>query len=62
MIKKEWLFIFIILLSFSNYESIAQNCNCNIEQVKNNTVSPCTSTIGTVVNVSTTTELWNAIN
>ncbi len=37
-------------------------CSCNVTEVKNNTVAPCTTTIGTVVNVSTAAQFRQAIN
>ena len=35
---------------------IAQDCDCSVSEVENNTVTPCEYTIGTVVTVYTTTE------
>ncbi len=52
----------IPLVLFINLPLSAQNCNCTLDQVLQNTVNPCTKTIGSVVNVTTTTELKNAIN
>ncbi len=40
----------------------AQACHCTVSQVQNNTVSPCDKVIGQIINVSNTTELYNAIN
>lgn len=42
--------------------SMAQVCDCTLDQVIQNTVAPCTKTIGTVVNVSTVAELKSAIS
>lgn len=39
----------------------AQTCGCTIAEVASNLVSPCTTTVGNVVNVSTVTEFNNAI-
>jgi len=57
--KKPTLLLFG-LLSFCITQS--QNCECNISEVLNNTVTPCALTIGTVVNVSSASEFQNAIN
>ncbi|MCB0695139.1 MAG: T9SS type A sorting domain-containing protein [Lewinellaceae bacterium] len=40
----------------------AQDCQCTVSQVVANTVTPCDKVIGQVINVATTTELYNAIN
>lgn len=56
------LLCFFPLVLFINLPLSAQNCNCTLDQVLQNTVNPCTKTIGSVVNVTTTTELKNAIN
>lgn len=56
------LLICLLCLFPFNLPLIAQNCNCNLEQVLQNTVAPCTKTIGTVVNVATTNELKTAIS
>lgn len=54
--------LWIFPLSLSPFLPLsAQNCNCTLDQVLQNTVTPCTKTIGTVVNVTTTNELKNAI-
>lgn len=51
-----WLYFWTIL--YSN----AQDCNCTIKEVLNNKVISCTKTVGTIVNVSSTSQLYNAIN
>jgi len=54
----------IVFLFFSLGFSVlqAQNCNCTISQVQNNTVTPCNLTIGTVVTVNSVSAFKNAIN
>jgi|GEM_PF-1104396 len=41
---------------------VAQPCNCNVQQVKNNTVAPCNTVVGTIVNVSTAAQFKQAIS
>jgi hypothetical protein len=55
------LFLLLPLFLLIGMTSISQDCNCNIDQVENNTVEPCSIIVGTVDTVSTTTELKNAI-
>ena len=50
-------FLFIITNNLA-----AQDCACTITEVENNTVTPSTATVGTVVTVSNADELRNAIN
>ncbi len=50
----------LFLLSF-HPNLIAQDCNCKVTQVENNTVEPCDKIIGEVVMVSSTSELRTAI-
>lgn len=53
----------LIILLFSSLTSLtAQNCSCTINQVENNTVSPCDYTIGTIVEVKTAQEFRDAIS
>ncbi len=60
---KTKLFFLTVMCYLSTYSTIsAQVCDCNVSQVKNNTVQPCTTTIGTVVNVSTASQFRQAIN
>ena len=40
----------------------SQDCNCTVEQVQDNTVTPCSITIGTVETVSSVTAIRTAIN
>ncbi len=54
------LFLLVILFSFSSILS-AQDCNCTIAEVQNNTVEPCDLVIGETVTVSTAEELRLAI-
>lgn len=57
--------VFIVIMAIalcSLYESDAQNCNCTLSQVLNNTVAPCTLTTGPVVTVGTESALISAIN
>ena len=49
-------------LCFSSVFLQAQNCNCTVSQVQNNTVVPCNKTVGTVVTVNSVSTLQNAIN
>lgn len=51
----------ILLCSILNI-TIAQNCNCTISQIENNTVAPCDLTIGTIVNVNSVQQFKNAIS
>lgn len=52
----------ILLFSFLMVQSLAgQDCGCTIAEVESNTVAPCQTTIGTVVNVSTESEFRAAI-
>ena len=55
--------ILFLLLSFSFQSTSlsAQDCECNIDQVLNNTVEPCDYTIGSTDTVYTTEQLRNAI-
>ena len=55
-------FLFTILLLTSGIYIQAQNCNCTIDQVQNNSVQPCDYVIGTVVTVSSVSQVWDAIN
>ena len=50
---------FIFLFSLGLF---AQNCDCTLSQVQNNTVTPCNITIGNVVTVNSVSSLQNAIN
>jgi len=43
-------------------QTFAQDCNCTITEVENNTVEPCNITIGTIVNVATVNEFKAAIS
>jgi len=52
------LILFLLLVNFVQ----AQNCECTIQQVQNNEVSPCQITYGSSVIVSTVQEFRNAIN
>jgi len=52
----------ILLLCTCASTVYAQNCNCTVSQVQSNSVSPCTETIGTPINVSTVSEFQNAIS
>lgn len=54
------LLTFFYLLAFSS-AAYAQNCNCTISDVQNNSVNPCNLVIGTIENVTTTSELRAAI-
>lgn len=55
-------FILLCLLVIFSLSSPSQNCNCTLDQVLQNTVAPCTKTVGTVVNVATVNELKSAIS
>ena len=55
------ILIALSLLSFGA-QKYAQNCDCTIAEVENNTVVPCTKIIGTIDTVYNTVELKNAIN
>ncbi|KAA3639412.1 MAG: T9SS C-terminal target domain-containing protein [Bacteroidetes bacterium] len=54
------LFLLIVLFTFPSILS-AQDCNCTIAEVQNNTVIPCDLVIGETVTVSTAEELRLAI-
>jgi len=55
--------ILLLLLLFSiNQKILAQNCNCTITEVENNTVTPCDLVIGNTITVSSASEFHNAIN
>ena len=49
-------------ISIASYSLSAQDCNCTIEEVENNTVVPCDFTIGEIDTVYTTQELRSAIS
>ena len=54
---------FLLLLVFCITTILeAQNCDCTILEVENNTVTPCNLVIGNTVNVSSVTQFKNAIN
>ena len=55
---------FFTLLFMSGFTCtvFAQPCSCTIAEVQNNSVIPCDLVIGQIINVSTTNELYNAIN
>lgn len=55
------IYVLIILLFSSLASLTAQNCGCTINQVENNTVSPCDYTIGAIVEVTTAQEFRDAI-
>ncbi len=62
-LKKPLIFLMIVFCMFGYTTSLsAQNCRCELKQVKNNTVTPCNITVGSVVKVANVTELQNAIN
>ena len=52
----------LALLCFVSGYMQAQNCNCTVSQVQNNTAAPCTKTIGTVITVNSVSTLQSAIN
>ena len=53
--------LLIALFLFKQAFSFAQNCNCSISQVENNTVAPCALLIGKVDTVTNAIGLRNAI-
>lgn len=57
--KTSLLFLFCLLAMNSLH---AQDCSCTIKQVETNTVEPCDFTVGTIVQVASTSELKNAIS
>ncbi|MGB5033941.1 MAG: right-handed parallel beta-helix repeat-containing protein [Saprospiraceae bacterium] len=60
---KHFKFFMVFTLLFSSVLTInAQLCSCTIQEVQQNTVTPCNVTIGKTVTVSTTSEIRNAIN
>ena len=61
MIQRSTLLIFIFSLFF-NINISAQDCDCNINEVLNNTVASCDLILGTIVNVSSAGEFSSAIN
>jgi hypothetical protein len=52
----------LILLNISNFQIIAQDCNCTINQVQSNTVQSCDKIIGEIDTVYNVSQLWAAIN
>ncbi len=59
--KKLKPLLIVIGLLFT-VQTLAQDCNCTITEVENNTVEPCNITIGTIVNVATVNEFNAAIS
>lgn len=58
--KNTFLISCIILIIACSLK--AQSCDCTVEQVKNNSVSPCDAVIGEVLIVNSVTSFKNAIN
>ncbi len=52
----------ISLLFGSPIENRAQPCGCTLAEVQGNSVTPCDKVIGQIINVATTSQLYNAIN
>ena len=61
MVYRNTLKVFIFFVFFS-FKISAQDCDCNINEVLNNTVVSCDLILGTVVNVATESEFTAAIN
>ncbi len=59
--KKLKSLLIVIGLLFT-VQTFAQDCDCTITEVENNTVEPCNITIGTIVNVTTVNEFKAAIS
>lgn len=55
-------YILAIVVNIISTLVIAQNCDCLISEVEDNTVNPCNYTIGTVVTVNNETDFVNAVN
>lgn len=55
-------FFALLFMSGFTCTGFAQPCSCTIVEVQNNSVTPCDLVIGQIINVSTTNELYNAIN
>lgn len=53
--------LIVVALMFP-LQIIAQECNCTVTDVENNTVAPCTIVVGSVDTVSTVLEFRSAIN
>lgn len=60
MIRTRITFLVLATLSLSSLN--AQDCNCTIAQVLDNIVTPCTTTIGTEILVTSESEFANAIS
>jgi Secretion system C-terminal sorting domain len=58
---KKLIFLLIAIALLFSSRMFAQDCNCTIAEVENNTVYPCNFIVGTVDTVTTTSELKNAI-
>ena len=55
------LIIFLLFVGLHQM-TVAQNCGCTIAEVETNNVTPCPTTLGTVVNVASASEFRAAIN